>query len=154
MAIHIAQYAKMGAKCEKRKVYRGCSAFHTLFFRVLRPFFCFFAFRTRVDIHAKSQRISWFIFFRGINKIQNSYEMLKVYSECFVFCGVFRKNTLKMRKVYSRPYKQEDQIQCTLSHDNPRKQLTSPAWWTALILEFSQYIFFPQTTVLIDFLSG
>ncbi len=35
---------------------------------------------------------------------------MKVYSECFVFCGVFRKNIpeipakCEIRKVYSRPY--------------------------------------------------
>ncbi len=32
------------------------------------------------------------LFFCDINKTQNLHEMRKVYSECFVFCGVFCKN--------------------------------------------------------------
>ncbi len=43
------------------------------------------------------------LFFRGINKTQNSAEMQKGYSECFAFLGAFRKNIRKIRKVYSRP---------------------------------------------------
>ncbi len=43
------------------------------------------------------------LLFRSINKTRNSREMLKVYSEYFLFRGVFGKNTRKMRKVYSRP---------------------------------------------------
>ncbi len=41
-------------------------------------------------------------FFAALIK-QNLHEMRKVYSECFVFCGVFCENTREMRKVYSRP---------------------------------------------------
>ncbi len=32
------------------------------------------------------------LFFRCINKTRNLHEVRKVYSECFVFRGVFRKN--------------------------------------------------------------
>ncbi len=77
------------------------------FFRILRPFFAF-----RISQHfapgsAFTQKVKGFrgLFFRGINKTRNSYETRKVYCECFVFRGVFRKNTREMRnvKVYSRP---------------------------------------------------
>ncbi len=35
------------------------------------------------------------LFFHGINKTRNSHEMRKVYSVCFVFCGVFREKHLQ-----------------------------------------------------------
>ncbi len=38
------------------------------------------------------------LFFRGINKTQNSPEMQKVYSECFSFCDVFLKNIREIQK--------------------------------------------------------
>ncbi len=44
------------------------------------------------------------LFFCGINKTQNLRKMRKVYCECFVFHGVFREKTRKMRKVYSQPH--------------------------------------------------
>ncbi len=41
------------------------------------------------------------LFFHGINKTRNSHEIRKVYSECFVFRGVFRRIATKceIRKV-------------------------------------------------------
>ncbi len=36
------------------------------------------------------------LFFRGINKTRNLHEIQKVYSERFIFCGVFRENTPKI----------------------------------------------------------
>ncbi len=49
---------------------------------------------------AFTQKVKGFhgIFFHGINKTQNSHEMWILYSECYVFRGVFHKNTRKMRK--------------------------------------------------------
>ncbi len=103
-----AKYVKTIAKCEKWEVY--CGVFR----------FTFFAVYTGVGIRAKSQRILWFIFswsafvrkvkgfcglfFRGINKTQNSYEIRKWYSECFVFRKNIRKIPAKceIRKVYSQ----------------------------------------------------
>ncbi len=43
------------------------------------------------------------LFFCGINKTLNSPEMRKVYSEYFIFYGVFSENIHKMRKAYSQP---------------------------------------------------
>ncbi len=64
---------------------------------ILRYFaFCapFFAFRI--------SRPGWRSqFFHGSNKTQNLPEMRKVYGECFIFCGVFRKNIRKMRNTKS-----------------------------------------------------
>ncbi len=58
------------------------------FFHILRLVFVFCA---RVSICEKSQ-----------NETRNLDEMRKVYSECFVFCGVYRENIRKMRNTISK----------------------------------------------------
>ncbi len=103
----ITKYAKTIAKCEKQKVYSV--VFHVTFLH-FAPLFLFFAFCARVGIRAKSQKFRS-LFFCGINKTQNLYELWKVYRECFVFRRVFGENIYEIpakceiRKVYSQPVK-------------------------------------------------
>ncbi len=100
------KYAKMIAKCEKQKVFSG--VFRVTFF-VFRASFFTSHFTTR---SAFTQKVNEFcgLFFRGINKTRNLYDIRKVYSEYFIFRGAFRKNIreipvkCEIRKVYSRPY--------------------------------------------------
>ncbi len=72
------------AKYEKWKLYTQvfCASFFA--FRISQHFTPGLAF---------AQKLEGFrgLFFRAINKTRNSHEMQKVYSECFVFCGVFRE---------------------------------------------------------------
>ncbi len=95
------------AKCEKQK--RIAWYFASLFC-ILRPFFRFSQHSAPGLAFAQKIKGSCGLFFRSINKTQNSLEIQKVYSECFVFCGVFLKNIseipakCEIRKVYSRPY--------------------------------------------------
>ncbi len=69
-------------------------------FALLFSFFHFAAFRPRVGIR---------LFFRRINETRHSHKTQNVYSECFIFHGVFCENISKIppkceiRKVYGRP---------------------------------------------------
>ncbi len=97
----IVKYAKTFAKCEKWKVNS----------RIFRVIFLVFRARFRFLHFAPGLAFLWKVngfcslFFCRINKTQNSHEIRKVYSECFVFCGVLRKNTREMQnmKVCSQP---------------------------------------------------
>ncbi len=70
-----------------------------------------FRFSHFVPGSAFAQKLTGFhgLFFCGINKTQNAHEIQKVYSKCFLFCGVFCENIRKIpakcevRKVYSQP---------------------------------------------------
>ncbi len=42
------------------------------------------------------------LFFRGINKIRNLHEIRKVYSECFIFHGMFCENIPKIPVKYEK----------------------------------------------------
>ncbi len=79
-----------------KSVQRGISR---NFFHILRPLFFrllhFTTFRARVDICRKVKRFC-VLFFHGINETRNSHEIRKVYSECFVFRGVYRENIRKI----------------------------------------------------------
>ncbi len=95
--------------CEMRKtksVQRGISHH---FFHVSHPFCHFSHFTPRLAFARKLKGFRGLLF-RSINKTRNSPEMRKVYSECFAFRGVFRKNIreilakCKIQKVYSRLY--------------------------------------------------
>ncbi len=88
----------MGAKYEKRKVYNG--VFHTTFFTFRTPFFIFRISQHFVSGSAFMRKLKVFrgLFFRGINKTRNSHEMRKMYSKCFIFCGVFREKHLQNAK--------------------------------------------------------
>ncbi len=79
---------------------------------ILCHFFLHFApiFRISQDFVAGSaftRKVKAFrgLFFCGINKTQNSHEMGKCIASVSYFVTCFAKNTHKMRKVYSRPYK-------------------------------------------------
>ncbi len=103
----ITKYVKTIAKCEKWKCIAGY--FVSLF---SHPFFHFSHFTAFALGPAFMWKVKDFIlFFRGINKTRNSHEIRKVYSECFVFCGVFRENIreilvkCEIQRVYSRPNK-------------------------------------------------
>ncbi len=61
----IAKYTKMGAKCEKRKVYRGISRH---FFRILRPLFRFSHFAPGSAFTRKLKRISGVYLFTALTK--------------------------------------------------------------------------------------
>ncbi len=89
----IVKYAVTIAKCEKRKVYGG--VFRVIFMGFTPRFSRFAAFRIRVDIRAKVKGFCG-LFFRDINKTENLHEIRKMYGECSVFHGVFRKNICKM----------------------------------------------------------
>ncbi len=78
--------------------------------------FCAVSFTFCISQHfapgsAFARKVKWFrdLFFCGINKARNLHEIWKVYSECFVFPGVFRKTIheipakCEIRKVYSQP---------------------------------------------------
>ncbi len=83
---------------------------HKSKFSQMRPFFAFHTPFFALGV-AFMQKVKGFrgLFFHCINKIQNLHEIRKVYIQCFVYRGVFRKNireiTVKceIRKVYSRP---------------------------------------------------
>ncbi len=95
-AMYLSQ--NMQKRSRKMKSVQRGILYH--FFRVSCPFLCFSHFATfhpRIGIRAKSQKNSCF-FFRGINKIRNLYEIRKVYNECYVFCGEFRKNQSYIEK--------------------------------------------------------
>ncbi len=84
------------AKCEKQKVYSG--GIFVTFFVFHAPFFAF-----RISQHfmlgsAFVQKVKGFcgLFFRVINKKQNSHEIEKVYSVCFVFRCEFCENIHKI----------------------------------------------------------
>ncbi len=76
------------------------------FFLIQRPFFGFSHF---VLWLAFAQKVKGFcaLFFCRINKTRNSHEIRIVYSECFVFHGMFRENICEIpskceiRKVHS-----------------------------------------------------
>ncbi len=61
------------------------------------PLFRFSHFTPGLAIARKVKGFCGF-FFRGINKTRNLHEIQKVYSECFVFCDVFRKIPAKYKK--------------------------------------------------------
>ncbi len=81
----------MIVKCEKRKVYSR--VFCVSLFSHFTPFFCFS--QHFVPVLAFVWKVEGFrgLFFCGINKTRNLHEIRKVYSECFVFCGVLRKHS-------------------------------------------------------------
>ncbi len=88
------------------------------------------------------------LFFRGTNKTRNSHEMRKVYSECFVFCGVFHEYTREMRKMYSQP-----KAGYTLIISRVSIRLCTISWtiswdWEPIILHFSQYRRFRSPWIL------
>ncbi len=89
-----ARYSKTSTKYEKREV--SSSVFHVTFFAFRALFFHFLHFVPGLAFVVH--------FFCSINKTQNSYEIREVYSECFVFCGLFCENTGEIRKVYRRHY--------------------------------------------------
>ncbi len=100
-AIHLSQNTRKwswNVKDEK------CTAgyFAWLFSRFTPPFF-------RILQHfapglAFTQKVKEFrgLFFRGINITQNSHEIRKVYSECFVFRVVFRENICEIPAKYEK----------------------------------------------------
>ncbi len=105
-----AKYVKTIAKCEKRKVYSGV-------FRV--TFFAFCISQHFTPGSAFVQKVKGFrgLFFRGINKIRNSHEIRKVYSqpystpqkflisrEKFHFC-VLKIFRIALRKFFVSPEK-------------------------------------------------
>ncbi len=92
----MAKHAKMIAKCVKQKVYS--EVFCITFFVFRTPFFTFHILRHFVAGLALARKVKVLrgLFFRGISKAQNSHETRKVYSECFVFHGVFRENIRKI----------------------------------------------------------
>ncbi len=77
---------------QKTKAYSG--VFRATFFTFRAPFFAFCILQHFALGSAFARKLEAFcnLFFRGINKTRNSPEMQKVYSECFVFYGVFCKN--------------------------------------------------------------
>ncbi len=87
----------MGAKCEKQKVYSG--VFRVPFLTFCDPFFAF-AFQSisrqsRLSFEKSKDFVVYF--FVTLTK----HEMRIMYSECFIFRGVFCKNTRKMRNAKS-----------------------------------------------------
>ncbi len=70
---------KWGVKLEKSGA--QYSSIHLLFFAFRAHFHVF------CDKRIAGLKVA--LFFYGINKTQNLHEMRKVYSECFVFHGVF-----------------------------------------------------------------
>ncbi len=79
----IAKYAKMGAKCEKQKLYSG--VLRETFFAFRAPFFAFYISQHFAPGLAFTRNVKGFrFFFCGINKTQNLYEIQKVYSACFI----------------------------------------------------------------------
>ncbi len=104
LAIHLSQNTRKQSQNAKNE---KCIA------RYFASLFSLFAFRSisRQSQHLRENSEGFYgLFFRGINKTWNSHEIRKVYSECFVFRGVFRKNICEIpakceiRKVYNRPY--------------------------------------------------
>ncbi len=92
----------MCAKCKKQKMYSG--VFCATFLCSTPLYSLFAAFHTLVGIHAKSQRILWFIFC-GVNKTRNSREMRKCIVSVSYFVVCFTKNTPKCEKyIASRPF--------------------------------------------------
>ncbi len=93
----------MIAKCEKQKYTAGYFASR---FSRFASVFHFLHFAPGLAI---ARKVIGFrsLFFRGINKTQNSHEIRKVYSECCIFCGIFCENIreipvkCEIRKVYS-----------------------------------------------------
>ncbi len=84
----ITKYAKMGAKCEKQKIYSGVFCV---------PFFAFHVSQHFAQGSAFTRKIKGFcdLFFHGINKIWNLHEMRKVYSQPHVYW----KGSLHLLKV-------------------------------------------------------
>ncbi len=70
--------------------------FRATFFHILRPFFRFSQHFVPGSAFARKLKGFRDLFLSGINKTRNLHEIRKVYRECFVFGGVFRKNTGKM----------------------------------------------------------
>ncbi len=73
--------------------------------------------------------------------------------------GWYSSNALKYRNKYldrhfTSLYKNRNQIQCIRSHGNPRKPLTSLAWWTAHSWIYSRFFLSFFQTTLANFLSG
>ncbi len=90
----IAKYAKMGANAKKEK----CIArYFAPLFRISHPFFRFLYFAPGSAFTRKVKEFCG-LFFRGINKTRNSHKMRNVYSECFIFCGVFCEKHKKCEK--------------------------------------------------------
>ncbi len=121
----------------------GCPYANSEVFRVTFFTFCtsFLAFRISQNFApglAFARKVKGFrgLFFRGINKTRNLHEIQKVYSECFVFCGVLRKHSrreipakCKIQKVYRRPRKS---VQMTtfarMSNQNLSLSLVEAPW--------------------------
>ncbi len=99
----------MGVKYEKQKLYSGVC--RVTFFVFRAPFYTFCILQHFAPGSAFVWKLKGFrgLFFCGINKTRNSPEMRKVYSECFIFCGVFCENIreipakCEIRKVYNQP---------------------------------------------------
>ncbi len=106
LALHLSQNTSKQTRNAKNK--KCIAGFLRHFFHISWPF-CFLHFAPGSALARKLNRILWFIFC-DINKTQNSHELRKLYSECFVFRVVFRENIRKIpakceiRKVYCRPY--------------------------------------------------
>ncbi len=88
-----AKYTKMAAKCEKRKVYSG--VFCVIFFTFCAPFFVHFA-----SGSAFTRKFKGFcgLFFRGINKTQNSHKMGEYIVSVSHFVVCFAKTLAKCEK--------------------------------------------------------
>ncbi len=110
--VHLLQNTRKRLQNAKNK--KCIAGYFTLLFCILRaPFFAFHIaqyFTPRLTFGCKVKGFCG-LFFRDINKTWNSHEIRKVYNECFVFCGVFRKNTREIPvkceiwTVYSHPQK-------------------------------------------------
>ncbi len=86
---------KNGRKMRKMKsVQRGILRY---FFRVSLNFFRFLHFAPELAFTQKVNRFRGLLF-RGINKTRNLHVTRKLYSECFVFCCVFRKKHSQIAK--------------------------------------------------------
>ncbi len=68
------------------------AGYFTSLFCVSRPFFRFSHFVPGSAFAPKGKEFCG-LFFCGINTIRNLHEIQKVYSKCFVFCGVSRKHS-------------------------------------------------------------
>ncbi len=83
----IVKYAKTIVKHEKEKLYSG--VFCVTSFASLFLLFAFCSILYQGWHSCEKYKGFCGLFFRGINKTRNSHEIRKVYSECFIFCGVF-----------------------------------------------------------------
>ncbi len=98
LAIHLSWNMQKWVRNAKKE--RCIAGYFVSLYSLFTPLFSHFVPGSAFTRKVKGFRGS---FFHGINKTWNSYEMRKVYSECFVFCGVFFAKILakcKMRKVH------------------------------------------------------